>query len=91
MIYYNDSPPMGMFNRFINDRCLEDIAAFIMQETPEHAHEWELLSITEENAAEAEMAYIGLARSRSLYVSGDTLFFCCTFNCGSCCRAYRCR
>ena len=82
MIYYNDSPPMGMFNRFMNDRCLEDIAAFIIQHMPEYAHEWKLSSITEENAAGAEMAYIGLARSRSLYVSGDTLYFCCTFNCG---------
>ena len=82
MIYYNDSPPMGLFNRFINDKCLEDIAAFIIQALPSHGHEWKLTSITEGNAAEAEMAYIGLARSRSLYVSGDTLYFCCTFNCG---------
>ena len=82
MIYYNDSPPIGLFNRFINDKCLEDIAAFIKQALPSHAHEWELLSVTEENASAAEMAYIGLAQSRYLYVSGDTLYFCCTFNCG---------
>ena len=82
MIYYNDSPPMGLFNRFINDRYLEDIAAFIKQALPSQGHEWKLTSITEENASEAEMAYIGLAQSRSLYVNGDTLYFCCTFNCG---------
>jgi len=82
MIYYNDSPPMGLFNRFINDKCLEDTGAFIIKKMPEQAHEWKLPTITEENETEAEMAYIGLVRSRSLYVSGDTLYFCCTFNCG---------
>ena len=82
MIYYNDSPPMGMFNRFMNDRCLEETAAFIAREAQEHAHEWEMPSVTAENKADAKLAYIRLAKSRALYVSGDTLFFCCTFDCG---------
>ncbi|MCR5294921.1 MAG: hypothetical protein K6E30_07095 [Lachnospiraceae bacterium] len=32
MIYYNQSPPWGQFNRFINDQCLEKITAFIEAE-----------------------------------------------------------
>lgn len=82
MIYYNEAPPMGLFNHFINDRCLEQIAAFIAQQMPEHISEWGIPSITAENALKAEMASIRLDRSRSLYVSGDTLFFCCTFSVG---------
>lgn len=80
MIYYKESPPWGLFNQFINDRCLENIADYIKKQMPEHIHEWELSSITTEH--KAEMAMIRLSRSRRLSVYDDTLFFCCTFDCG---------
>lgn len=82
MIYYRESPPMGMFNKFMNEYCLENVAAFIISQIAEHVYEWELPSIKTESLDDTEMAYIKLVRSRSLSVSGDTLYFCCTFDCG---------
>ena len=42
MIYYNQSPPWGQFNRFINDRCLEEIAEYVQAEVKEHILSWDL-------------------------------------------------
>ena len=74
MIYYNESPPWGMFNKFINDYCLEKVADYIISQMP--GQKWELPSIP------VEMAFISLDQTRSLSVIGDTLLFCCTFVCG---------
>ena len=81
MIYYNQSPPWGQFNRFINDRCLEEIAEYIQRELPEHVRSWNIKGITGETAADAVLGAIRLDHSRELSVSGDTLYFCCTFDC----------
>ena len=81
MIYYNQSPPWGQFNRFINDRCLEEIAEYVQAEVKEHILSWDLKRITEETAADAVLGAIRLDHTRKLSVSGDTLYFCCTFDC----------
>ncbi|MBO6137252.1 MAG: hypothetical protein J6O71_01435 [Lachnospiraceae bacterium] len=81
MIYYNQSPPWGQFNRFINDRCLEEIAEYIQREIPEHILSWGIKAITEEAAADMTLGAIRLDYTRELSVGGDTLYFCCTFDC----------
>ena len=81
MICYKDSPPFGKFNRFISDACLEEIAAFIQRQVPDHAHEWGLPWITKDNAAAAGLGFIQLNSTRDLFVSGDTLYFRSVFDC----------
>ena len=75
MIYYREGSAGGEFNRFIVYQKFEEIAEYIRQETPSRRMEWGL-------PPEAELAFIRLDRSRRLSVSGDTLFFCCAFDCG---------
>ncbi len=82
MIYYNQSPPWGQFNRFINDRCLEEIAEYIQRAIPEHIRSWGIKAITEEAAAaDVKLGAIRLDHTRTLSVSGDTLYFCSNFDC----------
>ena len=64
MIYYNQSPPWGQFNRFINDRCLEEIAEYVQAEVKEHILSWDLKRITEETAADAVLGAIRLDHTR---------------------------
>lgn len=75
MIYYKEGSAGGLFNRFMAENHLEDTAAFIQGQTPQCASEWEL------PPAMGILASIRLAKSRHLFVSGDTFYFCCTFDC----------
>ena len=75
MIYYREGSAGGEFNQYVVNKEFESVSEYIIAETPAHREEWGL-------PPTAELASIRLDRSRRLTVSGDTLFFCCAFDCG---------
>ena len=79
MIFYKEDSAYGAFNRFMASRHLEDVADFIKDKASEHTSEWGLPLTDNGNIIPG---FIRLAASRDLYVSGDTLYFCCTFDFG---------
>ncbi len=81
MIYWRESPPGGMFNKFVNEQLLERIAVFVQERACTDAGKWELPSIPPEACKDAQIGFIRLDHTGHLYVSGDTLFFSSTFDC----------
>ena len=81
MIYYNENPPIGMFNKFLNDYCLQEIERFINSESMFHCREWGFVGMDKDMLAYAELSSIGLMRTTMLHMKGARVYFCASFNC----------
>ena len=88
MTYYDENPPIGMFNKFLNDHCLRDIAQFINSESLFHCREWGFAGMDIDTLAYAELASVGLMRTSSLKMRGTRVYFCAVLNCEFTLRAY---